>query len=130
MTRRDVTYPLEDSALFRTEAMTGQAPADTSDTARTRDPAAPGRFLVLSAHDYRTPRRANIHFITDELATRGHTRFFSLRYCTLSRWKNDIRLPLDAMLPLPLLKWLRTLATVRVGLSVAASTKTAIPWGA
>jgi 2-beta-glucuronyltransferase len=50
---------------------------------------------VLSAHDYRTPRRANIHFIADELAKRGHTRFFSLRYSALSRWKNDIRLPLD-----------------------------------
>lgn len=96
MTRRDVTYPLEDSALFRTEAMTEQTLASTSDTTRARDPAAPGRFLVLSAHDYRTPRRANIHFISDELATRGHTRFFSLRYSALSRWKNDIRLPLDA----------------------------------
>src|SRR5690606_10560086 len=27
--------------------------------------------LVLSAHDYRTPRRANIHFIAAELARRG-----------------------------------------------------------
>ncbi len=34
-------------------------------------------YLVLSAHDYRTPRRANIHFITDQLALRGTTRFFS-----------------------------------------------------
>ena len=75
--------------------MTGQMPATTSDKARAGSPAAPGKFLVLSAHDYRTPRRANIHFISDELSTRGHTRFFSLRYSTLSRWKNDIRLPLD-----------------------------------
>lgn len=29
-------------------------------------------YLVLSAHDYRTPRRANIHFITDQLAQRWH----------------------------------------------------------
>lgn len=57
--------------------------------------ALPGRFLVLSAHDYRTPRRANIHFVADELARRGQTRFFSLRYSRLSRWKGDIRLPLD-----------------------------------
>ena len=55
-----------------------------------------GNFLVLSAHDYRTPRRANIHFIADELARRGPTRFFSLRYSRLSQWKHDIRLPLDA----------------------------------
>jgi 2-beta-glucuronyltransferase len=53
------------------------------------------RYLVLSAHDYRTPRRANIHFITDELARRGQTRFFSLRYSRLSRMKGDMRLPLD-----------------------------------
>ncbi|MEE7547189.1 glycosyltransferase, partial [Xanthomonas sp. Kuri4-1] len=53
-------------------------------------------YLVLSAHDYRTPRRANIHFITDQLARRGTTRFFSLRYSRLSRMKGDLRLPLDA----------------------------------
>ncbi|MBB5943183.1 glycosyltransferase [Xanthomonas sp. 3307] len=61
--------------------------------------AATGRppcYLVLSAHDYRTPRRANIHFIADELAKRGTTRFFSLRYSLLSRLKGDLRLPLDA----------------------------------
>ncbi|KAA8921001.1 UDP-glucuronate--glycolipid 2-beta-glucuronosyltransferase, partial [Xanthomonas sontii] len=53
-------------------------------------------YLVLSAHDYRTPRRANIHFIADELAKRGPTRFFSLRYSLLSRLKGDLRLPLEA----------------------------------
>ncbi|ALQ96539.2 glycosyltransferase [Xylella fastidiosa subsp. pauca] len=52
-------------------------------------------YLVLSAHDYRTPRRASIHFITDELAKRGDTRFFSLRYSLLSRLKKDLRVPLD-----------------------------------
>ncbi|HHW4678112.1 MAG TPA: GumK N-terminal domain-containing glycosyltransferase [Xylella sp.] len=53
-------------------------------------------YLVLSAHDYRTPRRASIHFITDELAKRGDTRFFSLRYSLLSKFKKDLRVPLDA----------------------------------
>ena len=81
--------------MFHAEATTDRSAVETSDPARTRDPAAPGRFLVLSAHDYRTPRRANIHFIADELAKRGQTRFFSLRYSALSRWKRDIRLPLD-----------------------------------
>lgn len=52
-------------------------------------------FLVLSAHDYRSPRRANIHFITRELANIGTTRFFSLRYSTLSRYTHDPRLSLD-----------------------------------
>lgn len=63
-------------------------------TEAARRPPAPN-FLVLSAHDYRTPRRANIHFITRELARRGPTRFFSLRYSRLSRWKGDARLFLD-----------------------------------
>jgi 2-beta-glucuronyltransferase len=53
------------------------------------------RYLVISAHDYRTPRRVNLHFIADELARRGSVRFFSLRYSALSRRKGDIRLVLD-----------------------------------
>jgi 2-beta-glucuronyltransferase len=96
MTRRGGTHALEDSAMFRVEGVTEPLSVDAPSMDRPRDPTAPGRFLVLSAHDYRTPRRANIHFIGDELATRGQTRFFSLRYSALSRWKHDIRLPLDA----------------------------------
>jgi len=52
-------------------------------------------YLVLSAHDYRSPRRANIHFITSELAKRGRTRFFSLRYSRLSKYTSDPRISLD-----------------------------------
>ncbi len=56
----------------------------------------PGRnFLVISAHDYRSPRKANIHFICEELAQRGTARFFSLRYSHLSRYTADPRLPID-----------------------------------
>ncbi|MCK0512963.1 glycosyltransferase [Aromatoleum buckelii] len=55
----------------------------------------PESFLVLSAHDYRSPRKANIHFITEQLAKRGPTRFFSLRYSLLSRYTADPRLPID-----------------------------------
>ena len=51
--------------------------------------------LVLSALDYRTSRKANMQFIARELAARGPTRFFSLRYSLLSRWKADPRLELD-----------------------------------
>ncbi|HTF86394.1 MAG TPA: glycosyltransferase family 1 protein [Cellvibrio sp.] len=56
---------------------------------------ATDNFLVLSAHDYRSPRKASIHFITNELAKRGPTRFFSLRYSMLSRYTSDPRLSLD-----------------------------------
>jgi 2-beta-glucuronyltransferase len=52
-------------------------------------------YLILSAHDYRSPRKANIHFITGELARRGRARFFSLRYSRLSRYTGDPRLSLD-----------------------------------
>lgn len=54
------------------------------------------KYVVLSAHDYRSPRKANIHFITEQLAQRGEARFFSLRYSFLSRYTNDPRLSLDA----------------------------------
>lgn len=53
------------------------------------------RFLVLSAHDYRSPRKAGMHFIVRELAKMGPTRFFSLRYSFLSRYKQDPRVSLD-----------------------------------
>jgi 2-beta-glucuronyltransferase len=33
-------------------------------------------FLVISAHDYRSRRKAGIHFVTAELEKRGNTRFF------------------------------------------------------
>lgn len=64
--------------------------ASTTRNARTQD-----RFLVLSAHDFRSPRKAGIHFVTAELARRGPTRFFSLRYSLLSRYTADPRLSLD-----------------------------------
>ena len=52
--------------------------------------------LLLTAHDYRTPRKANLHFIAEQLvALGGPTRFFSLRYSWLSRWKQDPRVVLD-----------------------------------
>lgn len=54
-------------------------------------------FLVLSAHDYRSPRRAGIHFVTQELARLGTTRFFSLHYSWLSKLKSDPRRSLDAL---------------------------------
>lgn len=58
--------------------------------------AQPQNFLLLTALDYRTPRKANLHFIADELVQRGKTRFFSLRYSHLSRYKGDPRCEIDA----------------------------------
>ena len=72
----------------------------TTSTSRADAPprreGRPDNFLVVSAHDYRSPRKANIHFIARELARRGPTRFFSLRYSGLSRFTADPRRSLDA----------------------------------
>jgi len=53
-------------------------------------------FLLITALDYRTPRKANLHFIADELVKRGTTRFFSMRYSNLSRFKADPRICIDS----------------------------------
>lgn len=52
------------------------------------------RFLMISGHDYRTPRRVNVHFIADELAKRGPTRFFSVGFSFLSHLRADPRRPI------------------------------------
>jgi 2-beta-glucuronyltransferase len=51
-------------------------------------------FLMLSRHDYRTRRKANVHFIARELAQLGTTRFFSSSFSWLSHLTHDQRLPL------------------------------------
>lgn len=48
-------------------------------------------FLVISAHDYRSRRKAGIHFLTAELEKLGKTRFFSCQYSLLSKLKSDPR---------------------------------------
>jgi 2-beta-glucuronyltransferase len=49
-------------------------------------------FIIMSGyHDYRTKRRANLHFIADELAKRGKVFFFSLRYSYLTKYREDPR---------------------------------------
>ncbi|EIK44081.1 UDP-GlcA beta-glucuronosyltransferase, putative, gt70A [Cellvibrio sp. BR] len=68
----------------------------TDESSLTSAPTAPQqKYLLLSAHDYRSPRKAGIHFVASELAKMGPTRFFSLRYSFLSRYKHDPRLSLD-----------------------------------
>ncbi len=73
-----------------TAAIELNIPLDTIQQPTTRP-----KFLLLSAHDYRSPRKAGMHFIAAELAKQGCTRFFSLRYSFLSRYKQDPRISLD-----------------------------------
>ena len=80
------------NSLTNSNAVETANPATMDDSIAASAPC----FLVLSAHDYRSPRKAGIHFVTSELAKRGKTRFFSLRYSNLSRYTNDPRLSLDA----------------------------------
>ena len=42
--------------------------------------STPSYLLISAHHDYRMQRRSSIHFIANELAKRGTTRFFSMRY--------------------------------------------------
>ena len=53
-----------------------------------------GPYLVISRHDFRTPRKANMHFIAECLAERGETSFFSFGFSHLSRLKQDPRMSL------------------------------------
>jgi 2-beta-glucuronyltransferase len=49
-------------------------------------------FVIMSGyHDYRSKRKADLHFIADELKKRGEVSFFSLRYSYLTRYKEDPR---------------------------------------
>lgn len=48
-------------------------------------------FLLISGHDFRSKRKANVHFIARELAKRGPARFFSIGFSTLSLVTRDPR---------------------------------------
>lgn len=47
--------------------------------------------LFISAHDFRSLRRASIHFIAAEMAQRGTARFFSVGLSRLSLHRGDTR---------------------------------------
>lgn len=53
--------------------------------------AAAPRTLLIAGHDYRSRRRVNLHFIADELAKRGPTKFFSVGFSPLSFLQGDPR---------------------------------------
>ncbi|SBV99056.1 UDP-glucuronate:glycolipid 2-beta-glucuronosyltransferase [uncultured Alphaproteobacteria bacterium] len=67
---------------------------ETLATGAMPDATARPNFLLVARHDYRTERKAGCHFLVDELARIGHTRFFSCTFSRLSRFKGDTRLPL------------------------------------
>ena len=47
--------------------------------------------LILSAHDFRSLRKASVHFIAAEMSQRGPTRFFSVGLSRLSQRRGDVR---------------------------------------
>ncbi len=54
------------------------------------------KALFISAHDFRSLRRASVHFIAAEMATRCKTRFFSVGLSRLSQHRGDTRSSLAA----------------------------------
>ena len=49
------------------------------------------KALFISAHDFRSLRRASVHFIAGEMAARCTTRFFSVGLSLLSQYRGDTR---------------------------------------
>ncbi|MFT3967450.1 MAG: polysaccharide biosynthesis protein GumK [Sphingobium sp.] len=53
---------------------------------------APAKILILSRHDYRTARRASVHFLAQHMVGKGHAvAFMSIGYSWLSRLRGDSR---------------------------------------
>jgi 2-beta-glucuronyltransferase len=52
------------------------------------------RFLIISGHDFRSKRRASVHFIAQSLAEHGEVRFYSIGFSHVSRAKMDPRVDL------------------------------------
>lgn len=81
--------------------VTSTSPISAARPANGETPAPKGRqgrppFLLITAHDYRSRRRASMHFIADELAGIGPTRFFSAGYSFLSLVSGDPRHDLES----------------------------------
>ena len=68
----------------RSKRMDGAAEAGRG---RRRGPNS----LLISAHDFRSLRKASVHFITAEMSRRGPTRFFSVGLSRLSQRRGDVR---------------------------------------
>jgi 2-beta-glucuronyltransferase len=53
-------------------------------------------ILIVSRHDYRTKRRASVHFLAQSLVEAGHdVAFVSVGFSWLSRWRRDSRFILN-----------------------------------
>ena len=51
-----------------------------------------GHILFISRHDYRTARKASVHFLAQKMAEQGHrVSFLSIGYSWLSRLRGDSR---------------------------------------
>lgn len=51
-----------------------------------------GHILIISRHDYRTARKASVHFLAQKMAEKGHhVSFLSIGYSWLSRLRGDSR---------------------------------------
>ena len=51
----------------------------------TPAPRARQNLLVISRHDFRSPRKASVHFIARELAKSATVRFASIGFSLLSK---------------------------------------------
>lgn len=50
------------------------------------------RILIISRHDYRTARKASVHFLAQKMAEQGHdVSFLSIGYSWISRLRSDSR---------------------------------------
>jgi 2-beta-glucuronyltransferase len=47
------------------------------------------RILIITGHDFRSPRRTTIHFVAQELAKAASVRFLSVGFSYLSLLKGD-----------------------------------------
>lgn len=54
-------------------------------------------ILIVSGHDFRSPRKANIHFIASELSKNTPVRFLSIGFSDLSLFKADPRTELTKL---------------------------------
>ena len=54
-------------------------------------------FLIISSHDYRSDRKAGIHFMSAEFAKHGLTRFYSPNFSIISKIKSDPRKSLSKL---------------------------------
>jgi 2-beta-glucuronyltransferase len=63
----------------------------TSEMDRKAGPRRRSVVILSGYHDYRSKRKADLHFIADQLKEQGEVSFLSLRFSYLTRYKEDPR---------------------------------------